>query len=85
MPGTEGELETVLTLKMEYWKELVVGEPMEMESIKFVLYCYSFGIKLCLLVPEVGETAKIVIVANHFLKVEQDLGLIMNLQNNRNM
>lgn len=70
---------------MEYWKDLIVGESMEMKSIKFALYCYSFGIKLCLLVPEVGETAKSVIVANHFLKAEQNLGLIMDLRNNMNM
>lgn len=67
---------------MEYWKELGVGE--SMEFLKFVLYCSSFRIKLCLLVSEVGETVKSVSVANHFLKADQDLGLIMNLRNNIN-
>lgn len=34
-------------------------------------------IKLCLLFPEIGETSKSVSVADHFLKAEQDLELIV--------
>lgn len=79
MPGIEGKLETVLTLKLNAISGGIgSGRIHGMESIKSVLYCYSFRIKLYLLVPEVGKTAKSVIVTNHFLKAEQDLGLIMN-------